>query len=255
MSFQRTLTRFSVRAITPSGTSVHGLRVQSRVNTLEFSPNSTGGRFESFGRWSMNAAVAARPASRPKASRPPTTKIAIPARARRASLRWRSRRRLRASPGSAACSRRARRSRGSGRRLSGMRDSRQSGGRGAQLALRTRGPRRGRAAAPHLEPDGLGADLADDDVDLAETRLGGALAQAPLQPAPTRRRQRSRARAPPRRRPAACCSRSPSGPAARSGTRSTCRRRCAAASRRARAPRRRPRDHRCSPDRRGGSAG
>ena len=100
MSFQRTLTRFSVRAITPSASSWQGLRVQSRAYTLEFSPSSTGPRRESFGRWSMKDAVAASPSSSPNASTPSTTKMPMPARALRASLRWRSRRRLRASPGS-----------------------------------------------------------------------------------------------------------------------------------------------------------
>ena len=59
----------------------------------------------------MNDAVAARPSSSPNASTPSTTKMPMPARALRASLRWRSRRRLRASPGSGPWSSRARRRR------------------------------------------------------------------------------------------------------------------------------------------------
>ena len=74
MSFQRTLTRFSARAMTPSGTSEQGFFVQFRTYTLEFSPSSIGPSFESFGRWSMNAAVAARPSREPNTSRPATTK-------------------------------------------------------------------------------------------------------------------------------------------------------------------------------------
>jgi hypothetical protein len=100
MSFQRTLMRFSVRAITPRGVSWQGRRVQSRAYTLEFSPSSIGPMRESFGRLSMKAAVAASPTRRPNPSVPTTTKMPMPARVRRASRRWRSRRRLRASPGS-----------------------------------------------------------------------------------------------------------------------------------------------------------
>ena len=50
----------------------------------------------------MNAAVAASPSSEPNTSRPATTNRATLQRVRRAARRWRSRRRSRASPGSAA---------------------------------------------------------------------------------------------------------------------------------------------------------
>ena len=123
MSFQRTLMRFSVRAMTPSASSWHGLRVQSRAYTLEFSPSSTGPRRESLGRWSMNAAVAASPSHETETEQSPiSTKRPMPARAWRACRRFRSLRRLRASPGSGSLS-----GRGARRRLSGMLGPRQRG--------------------------------------------------------------------------------------------------------------------------------
>ncbi len=142
MSFQRTLTRFSVRAMTPSASSWHGLRVQSRAYTLEFSPSATGPRRESLGRWSMNAAVAASPASRPNASTPTTTKMPMPARgaARIAALA------LAAALARVAGQRPVIEARARRRRLSGMRGPRERGGRGAQLA-----PRRSPPARPSVQ--------------------------------------------------------------------------------------------------------
>ena len=241
MSFQRTLTRFSMRAITPSASSWHGLRVQSRAYTLEFSPSSTGPRRESFGRWSMNAAVAASPATQTetRAARS-RTKRPMPARA------WR------ASPALALAAALA--------RVAGQRPvveaTRRGGGRQACSAPVSAAPRAQLAPRPRdaCSPEEQRPRTSIVTASAPTSRTMTSTSRRPASPARSRSAAAarshspagngSRARARSRRLRAACCSRSPSARAARSGTRPTCRPRCAAANRTARSPRPRRRTRR-----------